>query len=344
MRVRVKGGVPANFFSRGYKTLEPVYSTMESVEYLKKQIVKRKNHRLSCLELKHHIDKETSNKNICEHECTYLIFDATAKEIMVIDGMAKGYVGEGPRGALTIDAYLQLLNVPLSRTVLCKEMIQRFNNQKTINVPKQSKLKFSLDKLNSVRRNARMIGLRLREPGGFDKLYHKMPIEDMVNALDFHSYGHWTSYESEVERASRSLSDLYKKLEDKRKTPFVQYLLSSIQSLPINFFAVGESPLEKEVERTVDEINNICFSDKHELMPYLKNNGKKFSLPCRYFERDVSTICHNNIAENGFPKVVCKFCKGYDFSTSHSNYREGMAEIVLIKAGVVKANSNRRLF
>lgn len=191
MQIHVKGGVPYDFKARGYTSLKPVYGTMECVRYAKEQLEQRKKHLLSVLELKHDMSPDISETNVHSHSSIYIILDGTTKELMILDGAAKGYAGEGPRGALALDTYLDSLNIPLYRRLFSREMIQRVESEKVVKSPRPKLPRFSLNKMDRIKRRAKVACLELVPPFSFDKLHENMSLEEMLEAVDFHQHGYY---------------------------------------------------------------------------------------------------------------------------------------------------------
>jgi len=59
--------------------------------------------------------------------CRYILLDDTRREVVIFpDGFAKGYFGEGSRGALTIDSWLYLLGIPRCRRCVSEKFAKTF--------------------------------------------------------------------------------------------------------------------------------------------------------------------------------------------------------------------------
>lgn len=180
-------------------------STQGCIDYIQKQLLQRQEHCLSAVELKHSFScsKKDSglgpNPRSCyAHDCIYLVLDKNARELLTLVGMAKGYSGEGSRGAATLDAYLDLMNIPIKRVILVRKMVQKWNGKRIVEAPAPVKPELNLEHLVRVKRRAKEINIKFRflpkvgfDKFGFDKLYERMPIEEMLNAVDFYHYGFW---------------------------------------------------------------------------------------------------------------------------------------------------------
>jgi len=187
MQIKVAGGCPPQFQAKDYTSKKPVYGTMECVEYVKNQLYARQANKLSALELKHEFsESKDPSFSVYPHNCTYLILDQKQRELLVIQGMAKGYDGEGPRGALTLDCYLDLLNIPTNRVMLTKEMIRMWKGEKTVNTPAPRLQRFSLQNLTRVKKRIKLANINGED--SLAGLYDSMPIEEMFALMDFHAH------------------------------------------------------------------------------------------------------------------------------------------------------------
>lgn len=175
-------------------------STQGCIDYIQKQLLQRQEHCLSAVELKHSFSSKKDsglgpNPRSCyAYDCIYLILDKNARELLTLEGMTKGYAGEGPRGAITLDTYLDLMNFSIKRVILAKMSIQKWNGERIVEAPAPVRPKLSLKHLVRVKRRAKEVGITLyaSQKVGFDKLYEGMPIEEMVSTVDFYHHGHWS--------------------------------------------------------------------------------------------------------------------------------------------------------
>lgn len=174
--------------SRDYYSFERCGGgTKDAVGDVKKLLITNINDPLSALELKHDYHKNTNFgafANRMAHMCIYIVFDkATGEAYTFVDDFAKGYGGEGARGALTMDTYIDLLNIPINRKNMSRESV--------FIVPTPKKPKFTLENLARAKQRARRAHMEIdpRTKGGFAVLYEGMPLDEMLSAMDFHQLG-----------------------------------------------------------------------------------------------------------------------------------------------------------
>jgi len=187
--VQLVQGKPPVFSAQGYESKKSVgYTTFECLDYLKGFFTGRIHHSLSVVELKHGFNWYKAS-DPGAHNCVYLILDASSRELIRVDGMTKGYAGEGPRGALTLDIYVDLLNIPAERHVVSRESIDASTPSKSFPAREPMQPRFSLDNLERSRNRAKKA--RLGSPIGrwFEELHPDMRIEDMLEVMDFHKHG-----------------------------------------------------------------------------------------------------------------------------------------------------------
>ena len=159
----VQGKTPV-FSAQGYESRKSVGdTTFECLDYLKEFFTGRINHCLSVVELKHGFKSDSDQR---AHDCVYLILDASSRELVRVDGMTKGYRGEGPRGALTLDIYVDLLNIPVEKHIVSIEAIDASTPSRSFQAREPMQPRFSLDNLRRSRNRAKKPGwLPLRGMG-----------------------------------------------------------------------------------------------------------------------------------------------------------------------------------
>lgn len=195
MKLYIVGGNENHISAEHYSVLPNsigvcVSSTTETVEYAKQELQNREHHRLSAAELKHNFSPESNGHR--PHNCIYIIADADKKELLRMDGAAKGYRGEGPRGALTLDSYFDLLGIPVYRRILSTEMIQKWNGEKEIEMPRPRRAIVTLEHLVRVQKRARDVGLRLWDKDSFYRLSNETTVRELLDSIDFENRGQWT--------------------------------------------------------------------------------------------------------------------------------------------------------
>lgn len=189
--VQLVQGKPPVFSAQGYQSGNSVgYTTFECLEYLKGFFTGRIHHSLSVVELKHGFSGHKDNDHVAHH-CVYLILDASAQELVRVDGMTKGYVGEGPRGALTLDAYIDLLNIPVERHTISSEALCESTPSRSFPAREPMQPSFNLDNIDRSRSRANKVRMSLPPGRGFDALRSDMKIEEMMELVDFHKHGHY---------------------------------------------------------------------------------------------------------------------------------------------------------
>ncbi len=177
----------------GYNPVHAGSGTYECVKFVRDQLLVRRDHKLSAVELKHsfagdHIMRTVENRT--PHNCVYLILDANAKEMLRIDGMAKGYAGEGARGALTLDTYLDFMRIPTKRVFFSRDSLRTADFSKVIYAPQPEYPHFIScrpDDLDRAKRRASDAGWDKKSiDDHFDKLHIGMPLDEMMGAMNFH--------------------------------------------------------------------------------------------------------------------------------------------------------------
>lgn len=187
--------------AKGYTLHYPAHSSTQGcIDYIQKQLLERQEHCLSAVELKHSFSSkkdfglEPNLRSCYSHDCIYLVLDKNARELLTLVSMVtKGYTGEGPRGAATLDAYLDLMNIPIKRVILVRKWVQEWNGKKNVEAPTPIKPELNLEHLVRVKRRAKEINIKLYSSPkvGFGKLYEGMPMEEMLTAVDFYNSGYW---------------------------------------------------------------------------------------------------------------------------------------------------------
>jgi len=154
------------------------------------QLIIRQNHMLSAVEIKcgFHDTPDTTTGHYT-HNSTYFIVDRTDKEILVLNSQAKGYVGTGPRTALSIDTYLDLFNIPIARRTISRTGIP-YDKPITVNTPTPRKSSFTLKKLDTIMHRMNRLHFQL-DGVGLDALRQDGLLEDKLNAVDFSFHGQY---------------------------------------------------------------------------------------------------------------------------------------------------------
>lgn len=189
--VQMVQGKPPVFSAQGYQPRSSVgHTTFECLDYLKGFFTGRIHHRLSVVELNHRFSGRKES-NPAARDCVYLILDASSQELVRVDGMTKGYAGEGPRGALTLDVYIDLLNIPVERHTISSKALCESTPSNSFPARDPTQPSFNLDNLERARSRANKASIVLPPGYGFDKLRSDMKIEEMMELMDFHKHGYY---------------------------------------------------------------------------------------------------------------------------------------------------------
>jgi hypothetical protein len=109
-------------------------TTHGTIDYLKNRLLEMEGHKVSALELKYGFTKDDEGF----HYSTYIFVDVTKKDFIFLpNAFAKGYAGEGSRGALTLDNYITLLDIPIKRTRVSDETIDIRKIDDLNNIPEE---------------------------------------------------------------------------------------------------------------------------------------------------------------------------------------------------------------
>jgi hypothetical protein len=165
----------------------------ENLKFFQDELIARRDHGLVGVELKNGFSPRTvmgEFKGRYCHNALYLLLDETAKEILEIEGMCKGYAGEGVRGAIAVDTALDLLGIEILRQRICRNFIRQERREvRYFNLPPFNKPVFDPSHVPRARRRARKARIQLVKPAGFDRLKEGMELEDVLRMVDFYEHG-----------------------------------------------------------------------------------------------------------------------------------------------------------
>lgn len=192
IEVTISGGLPPLIHALNYTTDYPQdsFCTADAVDYLRKQLIHRQGDRLAAIEIMHGFD-------VCKGmikgpvRSDYLLIDESKREILpVLGGTTKGYVGEGPRGAMTFDAYLMALSIPLTTRAFPQQNLRDPAFEEIILVPHTSPIRISSAAIRDIKKKALDAGLVL--PSLSQESNQKtLSLEELLELLDFHHYARY---------------------------------------------------------------------------------------------------------------------------------------------------------
>ncbi len=180
----LRGGENYRIQTAGYTAGEPITDSVGTVSRTAE--VLKTLHPLAVVEVKRRIHSGVTELKLRHQETEYLILDRSERTVHRLQGAPKGYAGEGPRAALTLETYFDLLDIPVTRSYLHPTFRRSNDNPQFITTQEPRVPHYTLEHLA----RAKKAFLELNG-AGFEGLTEDTTLDEMLRLVDFRANGHF---------------------------------------------------------------------------------------------------------------------------------------------------------